>query len=146
MVLHKTITTLEQTWRRLRGQRRPGWSKSLLGGATPTSRTRPTCGTGRLRYAWRPQRRRQKRLPQTSRAKHPYRHDSPPAARGVYPAGTWGVPCGTWGVSPGDSDRQFITGLVIMFSPTEKVGTGTGYRVMKRTSRTSDVKGELSMD
>jgi hypothetical protein len=44
-----------------------------------------------------------------------------PAGRGAYP--------------PGLRQSQFITGFVIIFSSTEKDGTGTGYRVMEKISQ-----------
>jgi hypothetical protein len=58
-------------------------------------------------------------------------HDSPPAARGVFPASTWGVPHGTRGVSPGDD-------LVADFAATQDLlANGESRMKMKISSRSA---------
>jgi hypothetical protein len=68
-----------------------------LRGATPSSPTRPMCGTGRPRSTRQPLRlrpKRQHRTLQVSPRLSPAGRDSPPAARGVFPAGCGASPAG----------------------------------------------------
>jgi hypothetical protein len=100
----KRTATAKTTW-----SAKTSRSRSLCGGVTPSSPTRPTCGTGRPRFAGRLRRRRPNRWHQTWRVSHrfsPAGHDSPPAALWGVPCGSWGVSCGTWGVSPATSTES----------------------------------------
>jgi hypothetical protein len=95
-----------------------------LRGATPSSPTRPTCGTGWPRYARRPRRRRPKRRHQTWRVYllcSPVGRDSPHAAPGVFPAGRGASPAGR-GPSPTRSWAHLLRGLPLPFPRERKEG------------------------
>jgi hypothetical protein len=99
-----------------------------LRGATPSSPTRPSCGTGRSHSAKHPQRRQQQRRRQTWQvfphfSRDPAGLDPPPAARGVFPAGRGASPAGR-GAYPRGHDQcptrswaHLLRGLLLPFSP-----------------------------
>jgi hypothetical protein len=84
-------------------------------------------------------------MKRTSRTSDVRRRDPPPAARGVYPAGTWGVSHGTWGVTPGDwsnaaraipclraaggdwSKEDFNTNYMVNCRPRDSLSEGRGW-------------------